>query len=80
MKARNLWEKEEEEEEEEMERKKEKKKKNVGLGRPGLRGEKPKKKVILLTYLVFLLGRGQADLPMCQYGSKNWFSLTLVNL
>jgi hypothetical protein len=59
LKARNLWGKEEEEEEEmerkkekrkrrrrrngEEKEKKKKRKKNVGLGRPGLRGEKQKK-------------------------------------
>ncbi len=76
MKARNLWGKEEgeeEEEEEEMERKKEKKKKNVGLGRPGLRGEKPKKKVILLTYLVFYWEGGRQIYPCVSTDQRTGF-------
>jgi hypothetical protein len=80
LKARNLWGKEKEHEEE-MERKKKKRKKEKKmLGWAGQVLEEKNKKSDFVDLLCVLLGMGQADLPMCQYGSENWFSLTLVNL
>jgi hypothetical protein len=64
-----------------MERKKKKRKKEKKmLGWAGQVLEEKNKKSDFVDLLCVLLGMGQADLPMCQYGSENWFSLTLVNL
>ncbi len=57
----------------EQKEKKEKKKKNVGLGRPGLRGGKQKKKVILFTYLVFYWEGGRQIYPCVSTDQRTGF-------
>jgi len=75
VKARNLWGKKEKEKEkeEEMERKTKKEKKMLGWA--GQVFKEKNKKSDFVDLLSVLLGMGQADLPMCQYGSRNWVFL-----